>query len=260
MIGMYIIFLISLMLLSSYELVIKRRVSHKKTYQNEDRYINGLKVIVVILLSICIAKYGVTLGEISIFFLISFISLICLIELIVDCMMWLQDYMNQLTMRAFCSVAIPVIVLWHVQYITTRVERLLVLAAILMSLSIVYIELVKMINNRSDKQGLKVNRRFKLQSIITWFIIIILNQYTLLLIIQFYFDKEAHHFITAETLSLSTMVDLFYYLIITFTTVGFGDIQPGTEIAKMITCLIAMTGMLFTGLFIGGVLSEQTSD
>lgn len=103
----------------------------------------------------------------------------------------------------------------------------------------------------------KKGRGLKFKSILMWLFIILMNLYTLITFIQFYWDDKSYHFIEAKAFNQETAVDLFYYLIVTFTTVGLGDIQPHTEIAKIVTILIALSGMFFTGIFVSMILSIE---
>lgn len=51
--------------------------------------------------------------------------------------------------------------------------------------------------------------------------------------------------------------DLFYYTIITFTTVGYGDIAPLTEAAKIISMLISITSVICITVFLSTILSYR---
>lgn len=54
-----------------------------------------------------------------------------------------------------------------------------------------------------------------------------------------------------------TSFDLFYYTIITFTTIGYGDIVPVTIPAKVISMLIAFTSVVCITIFLSTVLSYR---
>lgn len=49
----------------------------------------------------------------------------------------------------------------------------------------------------------------------------------------------------------SSIPKTFYFAIITFTSVGYGDISPITDLGKMLTSIFAILGVGFHGLFIG---------
>lgn len=44
--------------------------------------------------------------------------------------------------------------------------------------------------------------------------------------------------------------DSLYWSFITATTVGYGDIRPLQKLSKTISVLIALTGMIFTGIIV----------
>jgi len=44
--------------------------------------------------------------------------------------------------------------------------------------------------------------------------------------------------------------DSLYWSFITATTVGYGDIRPLQKLSKTISILIALTGMIFTGIIV----------
>lgn len=51
--------------------------------------------------------------------------------------------------------------------------------------------------------------------------------------------------------------DLFYYTIITFTTIGYGDITPTTMAAKTVSMLISLTSVICISVFLSTILSYR---
>ncbi|MGG5460866.1 potassium channel family protein [Clostridium sp. B9] len=56
--------------------------------------------------------------------------------------------------------------------------------------------------------------------------------------------------------------DLFYYTMITFTTIGYGDILPNIFLAKLVSILISITSVVCISVFLSSILShkEELSD
>jgi len=51
--------------------------------------------------------------------------------------------------------------------------------------------------------------------------------------------------------------DLFYYTIVTFTTIGFGDIIPLTVLAKLMVIIISITSVICLTVFLGSIFSYR---
>lgn len=52
-----------------------------------------------------------------------------------------------------------------------------------------------------------------------------------------------------------TNFDLLYYTIVTFTTIGFGDISPITTPAKIMAIVISVTSIICVTIFLGSIFS-----
>lgn len=53
--------------------------------------------------------------------------------------------------------------------------------------------------------------------------------------------------------------DGLYWALITATTVGYGDMRPSTKIAKAISTIIALIGIMFTGLIVAITVYAATA-
>ncbi|MCI5637571.1 MAG: potassium channel family protein [Sarcina ventriculi] len=80
-------------------------------------------------------------------------------------------------------------------------------------------------------------------------IMIILNLYLAVVLIN---SGNPHAFTNKPT-----NFDLFYFTLITFTTVGYGDIIPITGLAKIVTMFIAVTSVICISIFISSILSHK---
>jgi voltage-gated potassium channel len=52
--------------------------------------------------------------------------------------------------------------------------------------------------------------------------------------------------------------DSLYWAFITATTVGYGDIRPLKRLSKFLSVLIALTGMIFTGMIVAVAINAAT--
>ena len=57
-----------------------------------------------------------------------------------------------------------------------------------------------------------------------------------------------------------TFFDLLYYTVITFATIGYGDIVPISPVAKFMSILISMTSILCLTIFIASILGYEEED
>ena len=55
-----------------------------------------------------------------------------------------------------------------------------------------------------------------------------------------------------------TYYDLFYYTIITFSTIGYGDICPVSPVAKFISMMISLTSFICLTIFVSSLLSYKS--
>ena len=236
-------------------------VPYWKQGDGEDKVLGILQLFIVGCISLLKAIQTDEVGSQILVFSFTFLSFVWMIKMLIITVEWLQDYFKTMTVNILFTIMVPVIILFNLNGLSNELEVKVCFIALFMSIMMVYTELIGVVlgigNHSLATQKITQSNPMKLKSIFTWFFIILGNLYTLILLIQFYMDKKVHHFIEAEQLTRESAIDLFYYLIVTFTTVGFGDISPNTLLAKMVTALIAMSGMLFTGVFVGSVLNLE---
>ena len=56
-----------------------------------------------------------------------------------------------------------------------------------------------------------------------------------------------------------SMVDSFYFSVVTATTVGFGDIAPDTDAAKLFSVLYIVVGISIVGTFLDARLKRHST-
>ncbi len=225
----------------------------------EDRLLGLLQLFMIGCISFirAIEVHGVT-AKIVVFLLI-FITLVWLIKFLICVLEWFEAYIKTMTVNILFTLFVPILVLLNMGQMNETIEIQICLCALLMSLVIVYMELISIVLGKGiykkAAKYLMMGSESKLKGILSWFFIILLNLYTLVLFIQFYIETSTYHFIESKVLNKASAVDLFYYLVVTFTTVGFGDISPHTLIAKVVSAVVALSGMVFTGIFVGCILN-----
>lgn len=225
---------------------------------SEDRILGLLQCFFITSISLVKASQTDHIREGILVFIFTFISFVWFVKLIITLAGWLREYIRLITPNIIFTLLVPLLIFFNSHQIQGRLEVQICLVALLMSLCIVYIELISMILGKQHTSAyLRKRNNLRYKSIFTWLGIVLVNLYTLIVFIQFYWQENTYHFIEATTLNRQAAIDLFYYLVITFTTVGLGDIQPHTEAAKLVTILIALSGMFFTGIFVGVIISTD---
>jgi hypothetical protein len=59
---------------------------------------------------------------------------------------------------------------------------------------------------------------------------------------------------------LNTVIDCVYYSVVTITTLGYGDIEPRTNIAKIISMIEVLSGLIIVVLSLGSVVGGNKSN
>lgn len=77
---------------------------------------------------------------------------------------------------------------------------------------------------------LEIEREFRIVSFLT----------IVVLAVGILFYHRVEHF---------SLIDAFYFCVITLTTVGYGDLTPQTEVGKLFTALYVITGVAIIAAF-----------
>ena len=80
----------------------------------------------------------------------------------------------------------------------------------------------------------------------------ILLGFSISIIIMFAAVYKYYGLIIDESLTQTTWMDSIYFSIVTWTTLGYGDVQP-TESIRLVAAFQAFVGYLYMGLLIGGI-------
>ncbi|MBG7607126.1 MAG: ion transporter [Verrucomicrobia bacterium] len=70
-------------------------------------------------------------------------------------------------------------------------------------------------------------------------------------------DLQPNAFLNQITGKPPNPTDLLYFSFVTLTTLGYGDIVPATQPAKIFTILTALSGVLYLAIFISSLISRN---
>ncbi len=115
----------------------------------------------------------------------------------------------------------------------------------------ILIELVKRIKSYAEKPQLQSNKYFKLTILI--FLGILFSH-----VVQFYFWAGSYWALGA----LPDFADSLYFSMVTYTTLGYGDIVLGSDL-RIFAAIESVTGVLVFGIstaFLVGYFSELLKD
>ena len=105
-------------------------------------------------------------------------------------------------------------------------------------------------------QKKKIEQKYPLKVVLAGALIlmmlIVLNLFLAVVMISNLFD---HAYINVATVSPVTNVDLLYYTVISFTTIGYGEIVPQRLESKVMAILIAYTSVMCLVIFVSAILA-----
>lgn len=105
-------------------------------------------------------------------------------------------------------------------------------------------------------QKKKIEQKYPLKVVLAGALIlmmlIVLNLFLAVVMISNMFD---HAYINVATVSPVTNMDLLYYTVISFTTIGYGEIVPQRLESKVMAILIAYTSVMCLVIFVSAILA-----
>ncbi|NPD44744.1 MULTISPECIES: potassium channel family protein [unclassified Lentimicrobium] len=143
----------------------------------------------------------------------------------------------------FILVAISIIFIW-VMYFSPR--SYLSLVSFVLSLSVFFTTIVLLI--QQIVQSKEVNTKVILEAISAYLLLGVMFTLTNSLIWTFDHDSIG---ITSPDIA-----DFVYYSFITLTTIGYGDISPVSDLAKMTSILFGLSGQLYLTIIMAFIIGK----
>jgi hypothetical protein len=88
-----------------------------------------------------------------------------------------------------------------------------------------------------------------------WSIAVINTSFAILALSNFAFEIQKVYSVACYSRTINSWGDALYFVVITFFTVGYGDLYPVCETTKILTMIIILSGFTFTAVFVSAALS-----
>jgi hypothetical protein len=88
-----------------------------------------------------------------------------------------------------------------------------------------------------------------------WSITIMYISFAIIALSNIVFEIQKVYPTACYSRSINSWGDALYFVVITFFTVGYGDLYPICETTKLLTMIIVLSGFTFTAVFVSAALS-----
>ncbi|AQS58613.1 potassium channel family protein [Desulforamulus ferrireducens] len=157
---------------------------------------------------------------------------------------------------AIYAVLVPVLYIFIIHdHIPGSLVRGIMLSGLILSFYQIFRGIILCLRTPSSAFNYLDSRFLPILMIISWLLIILFNLFTMVLLVS---GTDPYSFVDSMG-PVTEPLRLLYFTVITFTSVGYGDITPRGSFAVFITILVSVTGFLYSALFIGGILAVFTN-
>lgn len=201
-------------------------------------------------------------GLVGLSILTTICSLICVSLLMSPVLYITQKYLFDYVLEsrifriAIYSVLVPILYIFIIHDHTPgSLVRGIMLSGLILSFYQIFRGIILCLRTPGIAFNYMDSRFLPILMIISWLLIILFNLFTMVLLVS---GTDPYSFVDGVG-PVTEPLRLLYFTVITFTSVGYGDITPRGNFAVFITILVSVTGFLYSALFIGGILAVFTN-
>ena len=132
---------------------------------------------------------------------------------------------------------------------------MIVIINMIQTISIMY----KLCISENDFLKEEFERVTAVKQIFVILFIIMIHLCNFVIVVYFYCNGKTEGFLLKNNMPVTKLKDVVYYVVITYSTVGYGDIVPGCSDAQLFAIIISITSMLTTAVIIGKITSATIS-
>ncbi len=231
---------------------------------------HGVVTINGIIMLVCICLIIINVGfewNYIIDTIVSIAIFTVLMKLILRVFINRKSYENEATVRLIniiCFIILGNYFCYNMNFITAPNLVLSLSGLTLALLFCVYIMIIAIFNPEVIQKETKSNRIYSQAfGILKGMIVVLICMLTTLFLMIYCCYKTDPNFYTSATSPIYDSWDLFYYLIISFTTIGYGDIVPvrvnDMFFSRYVAILIGLSSIFTTTCFVAAVISTTNS-